>query len=842
MKRINLLILPLIILLSITPLLNSNLQKANATVGCRVSQTDCPSSTPSDAQLHAVVNYWEPYGPRVKNLQFKFYYSGTAEFTDFVQGHLDTSDAGAGSGPPPSQWPTYDNNLDLLLSPSQPSYAYYGIQFNYGASSWTVWGCDWQQGNSLCGIEMRQAFAHLIDRPNFAGDVASGFALADPSPLAKVQPGSQGYPFQNPYASTLAEQCSWDTFAAKYATVYDCIGAFNIIARGQTTPDAVGFAPVGSPNYCAAVDHLIQAVTYSPSLGLRRDPTASLDAFGNHCGIDPTSPGLPNIATHPLLAIVRSSDPTRVALARGFQNILNTLFTTTVSNFLLGNIASLLLRVFTCCTNDPLQGTPTDDWDWYTYGFLAQGPYPDHLNGRYNSSGSSNLCGGSLTFTPPNYDFLCIPSLDSAMTSAAQTGNINTFTTETLQAFHEFGSRVGDIPVYDTTIRTAALMSANGLVNGQGTGYDNQFTLLNARQGTYLPTNTIYYFGGNDPTTLRKGEAQPTDTLNPYNAYTKWELDVISQVYDAVFAANPTMPGQIFCWTCNTYSQTIDTSGNTHFRIILRQNLRWQDGYTLDTSDIKFSLLTLRDHALATPLTSQLLDVKILDPLTADIIFKGQSVTLLPALAQSLIIPRHIWEQPGDKTYGDVGTVDPAKLDYSYDPIVAGTFIGSGPYMCRASYGAIGLGCSSTGSSETAEGDSITLAAYDRTSEPGNADPFLQYMRSYNAAWGTGTGTAAFSGQFQEFSYADRFDNATVNLRSLVSAANCYGASSSSACTDYNYWLRPAFHPSNPNTISTEVDIVQAHYSDTWVYPYSWNGMQNQQPGPTLVDITPFTP
>src|SRR5207249_937797 len=160
------------------------------------------------------------------------------------------------------------------------------------------------------------------------------------------------------------------------------------------------------------------------------------------------------------------------------------------------------------------------------------------------------------------------------------------------------------------------------------------------RQGTYLPTNAIYTFGE----TLRRGEAQPTDTLNPYNAGTKWELDVISEVYDTVFAANPTMPGQIFCWTCNTYSQTVDTNGNAHFRIILRQNLRWQDGYTLDTSDIKFSLLTLRDHALVTPLSSQLLDVKILDPLTADIIFKGQSVTFLSDLAQSLIVPRHIWE------------------------------------------------------------------------------------------------------------------------------------------------------------------------------------------------------
>src|SRR5438445_12820296 len=65
------------------------------------------------------------------------------------------------------------------------------------------------------------------------------------------------------------------------------------------------------------------------------------------------------------------------------------------------------------------------------------------------------------------------------------------------------------------------------------------------------------------------------------------------------------------------------------------------------------------------------------------------------------IIPRHIWELPGDKTYGDVGKADPAKTSSSYDMIASGTFIGSGPYMCRSVFqsdlGKVGTGCASNG-------------------------------------------------------------------------------------------------------------------------------------------------
>jgi hypothetical protein len=492
-----------------------------------------------------------------------------------------------------------------------------------------------------------------------------------------------------------------------------------------------------------------------------------------------------------------------------------------------------------------------DDWDAYTYGYQDTGPVPDYLYSTYNSQFAFAVpgCGSSTNPEPSNPTFVCIPALDAATYSAAHAGNLNLFSQDTFQALNVFGSHVVDIPAYTLAVRTPALRAVSGLVNANGIGYGNQWTLLSGRKGSYTPIDSRYIFCGGNCNTLRMGQAQPVDFLNPYQAGTTWELNVLSEVYDTLFKENPIVPAQAFCWMCDNYVQTVDSSGNTRFLVELRQNLRWQDGPAVDAFDVKFSLLSLRDYALVLSI-SGLLNVNIISSTALEIVMQGQTVSNLFNLSTVPIIPRHIWELRGDITYGDVGKPDPAKLDFSYDPITSGTFIGSGPFICRSLFpedvGRVGTGCSrdSNGNriGQSNFDGSITLQLYDRTGEPGNQDPFLQYMRSYNTAWGTGTGTATFSGQFQEFSWADRDDNATVTIGDLNSVANCYGKSSPSGCVDYSYWLRPAFHPSTPNTITTELAIVASHYGDTWVYPFSWNGNQSQQPGQQIQNIVPFTP
>ncbi len=246
-------------------------------------------------------NVWAPYGPdpSIRNLVMKFYGDDASELSAFMTGQLDIMDTGqSGSGVPVSLYNAFQSNPDWLITPTQGAAIYHGIYFNLDDLSdgsgtvWHSWGCPFQHGNSACGVEIRQAFAHLLDRPRFVSD---GPLQGGAVPLADDVAANKLDPFTHQIvASSLSDQCSWDTLAAKYATVYGtCISAFNL------APDPGGFAAPGSPDFCAAVDHLVQATVYAPSLGLVRNPAAALDTFGNHCGIDPTSPGLHNIVAHP---------------------------------------------------------------------------------------------------------------------------------------------------------------------------------------------------------------------------------------------------------------------------------------------------------------------------------------------------------------------------------------------------------------------------------------------------------------------------------------------------------------------------------------------------------------
>jgi ABC-type transport system substrate-binding protein len=803
---------------------------------------------PSAAPLARGSNQtWAPYGPQINNIQFQYYDNSVAENTAFQLGQLDVMDTQIA----PCRVFACFFNPDVNLSPHDPTDLFYNIGFNYAGSTWAFWGCDWQHGNSACGVEIRQAFAHLIDKASFISDSSLQGAA---NPLADEVPGTMLAANGTMVATPPASQCLWDTLEAGtlatpvypagtpnpinpgYSSKYGCLSAFHLAL------DPTGFAAPGSPDFCAAVDHIMMAnMDTSGAMGLRRDPAAPLDAFGNHCGIDPSSPGLSNIVAHPMRALVRSSQP-RKDLGVSFANALNQLFAgNTVNRF-------LFAPPFTC-----FPGTGADCWDWYTFGYSDSNPFP--MTGLYSSYDSQ--------FAPPPCTYPCfvsgtnaisvaIPSLDSALSASVSTSDANAAYNEVFTALGIMGGRAVDIPIYNPTFQTAALTSVAGVVNQVGVGFSNQWTNLFAHKSSYLPMNPMYQFdGGGVPTTLRSGQSRGgiVANLSPYFAEFPEEFNLLYSVYDTLFAQNPTLPTQVFCWMCSSYTQSVDSSGNTHYLVELRQDLRWQDGVPVDAKDVKFSLLTQRDFAVTFGSVSSVLDVKILSSDLLDIVVQGQSLDQLATLASAPIIPRHIWELPGDLTYGDVGTVDPAKLDPSYDPVASGTFIGSGPFMCSSVFpedlGRVGTGCivnpdGTRGSQFIPSGSTAALTRYDLTLQPGTVDPFLQWFRSYDPNWGTGSGTAAFSGQFQEFSWADRYDNAQVTTQDLASVAACYGKSSPSGCADYSYWLVSAFHPGTPNTISTEVTVVASHLDDSWVYPFSWNGNQTMQPGPQIQNIVPY--
>jgi len=785
-------------------------------------------------------NLWAPYGPNpaggVRQLQLQYYNGPTDEFNNFVAGKIDVTD-----WPQPKvSYGAYDANPDFQLSPPQPGFEDFGIYYNGLDTTWAAWGCDWtvhmpyasaagqtspiQTYTSQCGIDMRQAFAHLLDRPAFVQDVIGAVgagaaqALADPSP-----------PIKNPAASTLWAQCGWDQFMNKtrYGLNLPCISAYNI----QNDPG--GFAVPGSPDFCMAADHMIAAGIASGATGPDLPQTfTDVNGVVRHfkasgtpgtCKLTGLTAGVLNPAFHIKGMIRNDPGDFRLPLGIGFQNAINMLFQSIVVTPTYGDINALGAIVFT----DPPEST-TNDWSFYTFGYNLAGPLPDHLFALYESINASDQCGGPLNPEPTNPTFVCIPAFDTPVQAASQTVDPSTFTLSTLQAFDEYGKRAVDLSAWSFNIRIAALTSVTGLVNERGASYPNFWTLLNARNNTiYTPTNSNYIFVGGNSSILRYGQASSYNQLNIFHASPEREFQLLSLIYDTVFTASPIQIGNVICWMgdmgnpsypCTTFSVFAPGSANgpcpgtttatcTQFSIQLRNNLKFQDGQQVKASDIAFSLLNIRQFAPTAggalhflencPPAGDICPVSVQSDTQLQVYMKGASISFTPDM-EAYVIPQHVWQcdvigygravsdcpatTPADYAAAGVNVASPTARSTSYDPVTNGALIGSGPFACISVFGAptVGTGCiknadGSRGGQAIPIGGTAVLQAYDFTRNLRTVDPFQQYMRSYNTDWGTGSNpVAAQSGQFQEFSWADVNDDAQVTIVDEVSVAACW--------------------------------------------------------------------
>src|SRR3989475_9032391 len=444
-------------------------------------------------------NVWTPYGPYgatasgPHTLLMPFYSTEQAEFSKFELGQLDVVDWEA----PQSLFNTWDGNADFLLTPIQGQFGDFGIYFNGASSTWGFWGCTFvanaqpvgsttiqTYNNSrqvdargiACDVNMRQGFAHLSDRPRWVVDgilQGTAQALADDSPPAKA-----------PSGSTLAEQCSWDVM---FPT--QCISAFNI------ANDAGGFAAPGSPDFCAAADHMIAA------------GVATTKQAGS-CVLTRVNSG---VFAHPLRFMIRNDKPPRLQFGNGEMNAINQLFGGVAVQPTYGNIRQI---GFPIVFSEPPESI-VDDWDAYTYGYGLPSPYPDHLFPFYYSLFATDYCGGLSEPEPNNVQFLCNTAVDAQALTTATTADVPTFIAATTQLFHQLGSMSVDIPVYADGVRLGALRSVAGLVNLRGAGYTNGATMLYARQDTSYtpvcqgavtgscPSVKDYRFAGGAATTLR---------------------------------------------------------------------------------------------------------------------------------------------------------------------------------------------------------------------------------------------------------------------------------------------------------------------------------------------------
>jgi hypothetical protein len=471
------------------------------------------------------------------------------------------------------------------------------------ADSW--WGIPMDFGNSVKGLEIRQAIAHLVDRGSFTANephvAAKSTPLDEPMPSCTAASCTNGGAV-NPIS------CTWDTIAANTAGAPSqiaatggnpsCAGAagavgasgataYNIQSAAGTTCGRDAWSPCpGSPDFCAAAFHFVRA-----GIATGFDPTtcelssATTTNFLNASAV--ASSAIPNF-------FIRSDSAARHALG----------------DALASEICSVFSGVYGACsqlatTPGPFSafcgfatsttGTPTHCWGMYTAAFINVFPFDSSLYFEYNSlfataTTGSPCQGTAFTASPGNYMYVCNPGYDAvsntmefapalnlaAANCVSPTGQDPTIpqTTVTLgscnntsgvsvldgvsaayQAEEFYGSHEFTIPVWqniDTfAYKTNFPPNSPTFVNTDSANVENQ--IGGVATGLPQPANWLNAWcppGSCSVTnTIRQGFAQPTVHMSPYQFSDFWSGLILGNIYDSLSSTNPEIQGiQLFDW------------------------------------------------------------------------------------------------------------------------------------------------------------------------------------------------------------------------------------------------------------------------------------------------------
>src|SRR2546427_1418528 len=160
-------------------------------------------------------------------------------------------------------------NANVQCSLPMPDHGYFEIQFNLAT---ILWGIPQSYGNSAAGQELRQGIAHLFNKQSFTANNAACLNIAcvpddQAIPVCTTTAGctNGGLPAANP--------CGWDTKYAQTSSTNCIVGApggtsyncsFSTACPTGTLTGTTNFAwqaAIGSPDFCAAAQHFIQAFT-----------------------------------------------------------------------------------------------------------------------------------------------------------------------------------------------------------------------------------------------------------------------------------------------------------------------------------------------------------------------------------------------------------------------------------------------------------------------------------------------------------------------------------------------------------------------------------------------------
>jgi len=505
-------------------------------------------------------------------------------------------------------------------------------------------------------------------------------------------------------------------------------------------------------------------------------------------------------------------------------------------------------------------GAQPDRWNLYTGGF-SLGSTPDFLFSNYHSQFASNVCGALANGFPSNYVFHCDPGFD-AMTNAGEFQAISSPTLSSAAAiFQDAALRAFNIPIgvamYSRIQQFAELngwnwqQSGNGLgsslVVQKGHGTQTGFwSLLNMRQVTgYTPANSIYAPGGGNPNLIRRAFSQDPDTLNPYQATTVWDFEIISQVFDTMLNVNPTTGGanqQVIDWMTTGHSATFNPSevgcipppsvstpvcakGVVTQTWHLRNDIVFHDGTPVTAQDIVYSILTSRDDpsANAFPSVAFVVNAIAADSRTVQVKLQSNSPYYELNIGGIPIVPQRLWGSicgkitPVSTPGGIVNAVTngPASecADPAFDPLTCtgsagavascgtlfpdgslqGIFVGSGDWTCsnvdsgKLAFGRVGGSCVQSAAGSVIGGGSFAVDS--RVLLQANTN----YMRGLRGGQ---------ANSLQKQSWADFNDDGIVNILDASNAAFSFNTSNL-------YWAHPQYACS-PTASVVDICVMSA--------------------------------
>jgi hypothetical protein len=543
--------------------------------------------------------------------------------------------------------------INLQVTSPISDAGYFELQFHMGQN---FWGCQFNYGNAACGTHIRQAFAHGLDKNIFVSTELGGSINAQP--IDNPVPPSVDLNTPDP--------CAWDSLFPQTGTGCQVNGAGGTAyhlatataGSGCTNTPQLPYTPgCGTPDFCAAADHLIVA-----GLATGKNPST---AAVNPCVLTGIASA---VTSNPIAIFVRSDNTPRLRAGNSYAQFICGLFTGAFSTGcgLAPSTTNIIHSSLAPITAFPGFTTSTTTvaltWWVYTGGFGNVLTFDSSLFFKYDSQyvsgismikqSSGGLCSNQAvpTYSASNYMYLCNPSYDANVQDAEYAPCLTAPGDPTTGQTHltvTFANCPGSIPPASSSASAAYkaqdIFGQNAFTIPWWTG-KNQFAYLAGWQratlhkgdgftppGNFFTTLNAWNPSPPVPGTVRQGYKQGTGSVSPFissEAQNLWSQGVVNDVWDMPGRTNPDLPQSYLDWMTIKTDQ-LATSGLSYvppagtvaaFRYTLRNDLFWHTGQKVTAWDLAISYIALKTTGASNGVgLAPMTGIKVLSPTQVDI-------------------------------------------------------------------------------------------------------------------------------------------------------------------------------------------------------------------------------